>query len=195
MHKLNIKIVLHGERSKLLSISWINETECYYLQIQLDVEDSLKFDEKDCLTPLDALYELIDIVQDKKEKTKCEQQRIVIFVGKYGGLSKISQENITSKLKLQESIHKLKKFDIIVDCIQVSHSHTPNSDLVKLSQSNHGRFRAPSVNKNEWDTVVTCNDFVMAHQRKVSIQNAIVISDSDWLIDCFITNCFKCLRF
>ena len=125
------------------------------------------------IAPLTALERMIDEVQDRRENTKCDNQRIVMFCGKCGPTSKLHKN-----VKLDYVCAKLTKYGIILDVIQVSHSHRPNCDLEKLCKINNGKYFTPSNNKKEWDSVVTCDNFVFPHKRSIGVEDAIdLISD------------------
>ena len=61
----------------------------------------------------------------------------------------------------------------------MTHSHRPNADLSKLCHINQGLYSAPSINKAEWDTVVTCDKFMYPHKRNMAIEEAIDLISSD----------------
>ena len=70
----------------------------------MDKFEGIETSQHNSMKPLDALEDLIECIQTKREQTKCQNHRIVMFCGKYGPTSKLEKS-----LKLELLSAKLKK--------------------------------------------------------------------------------------
>lgn len=127
----------------------------------------IKISKKNAVSIMERLHDLIDIIKVKSDKMDCDMHRVVLFCGKHGSSRNKEVDNGVMK--------KVTELGIVVDCILVTSTHRPNKDIERVCRVNDGKVWTPSVNVDEWNRVVTCDDFMYPHMRSVGRSEAIVI--------------------